>query len=89
MGMSSMDLIFHILKTSCMDLNFPMDTQLKEAASFGTEGTGLEEAAQILYGTFQVQTLTASGAQLGAPSPLLIVIGWCFRGLAGLVCLKR
>ena len=58
-----------------------MDTQLKEAASFGTEGTGLEEAAQILYGTFQVQTLTASGAQLGSPSPLLIVIGWSCWGL--------
>ena len=46
--MSYMDLIFHILKTSCTDLIFPMDTQPKEAASFGTEGMGLEEAAQTL-----------------------------------------
>jgi hypothetical protein len=63
---SSMDLIFHILKMLSMDLIFHMDTQPKEAASFGTQATGLEDAAQCscsahtLYGTCQAKTLTSS-----------------------------
>nr|AAU89121.1 expressed protein DH12 [Zea mays] len=44
----STDLIFHILKTSSMDLTFHRDTQPKEAASFGTQVTGLEDAGSIM-----------------------------------------